>query len=33
MENGEMTKDFARVGKVVEDVSYNNSIEYFAVEK
>ena len=33
MENGEMTTDMARVGKVVEDISYNNSIAYFAVEK
>ncbi len=33
MENGEMTTDIARVGKVVEDISYNNSINYFAVEK
>ncbi len=33
MENGEMTTDIARVGKVVENVSYNNSIKYFAVEK
>ncbi len=33
MENGEMTTDIARVGKVVEDISYNNSVAYFAVEK
>ncbi len=33
MENGEMTTDVARVGKVVEDIAYNNSIKYFAVEK
>jgi glucuronate isomerase len=29
MENGEMTTDMALVGKVVKDVSYNNSIAYF----
>ncbi len=29
MENGEMTTDIAFVGKVVEDISYNNSINYF----
>ncbi len=33
MENGEMTTDIERVGKVIEDISYNNSIKYFAVEK
>ncbi len=33
MENGEMTTDIERVGKVVEDIAYNNSIKYFAVEK
>ena len=33
MENGEMTTDIERVGKVIEDISYNNSINYFAVEK
>ncbi len=33
MENGEMTTDIERVGKVVEDIAYNNSIRYFAVEK
>ena len=33
MENGEMTTDIERVGKVVEDISYNNSVNYFAVEK
>ena len=29
MENGEMTQDINLVGKVVEDISYNNSIAYF----
>lgn len=29
MENGEITKDVALVGKVIKDVSYNNSIKYF----
>ena len=33
IEKGEMTTDMARVGKVIEDISYNNSIAYFAVEK
>lgn len=32
MENGEMTKDINLVGKVVEDISYNNSIKYFGVK-
>ena len=29
MENGEMTTDVKFVGKVVEDISFNNSINYF----
>lgn len=29
IENGEMTADLAFVGKVVEDICYNNSIKYF----
>ncbi len=29
MENGEMTTDIKFVGKVVEDISFNNSINYF----
>ena len=29
MENGEMTTDIEFVGKVVEDISYNNSVNYF----
>ena len=32
MEKGEMTQDFALVGKVVEDISYNNSINYFGLK-
>lgn len=32
MENGEMTTDFNVVGKVVEDICYNNSINYFAMK-
>ncbi len=32
MEKGEMTQDFNLVGKVVEDISYNNSINYFNVK-
>ena len=31
MEKGEMTKDINLVGKVVEDISYNNSINYFGM--
>ncbi len=31
IENGEMTKDINLVGKVVEDISYNNSINYFGM--
>ena len=31
IENGEMTSDLSLVGKVVQDVSYNNSIKYFGV--
>ena len=29
MENSQMTQDIAIVGKVVQDISYNNSIKYF----
>ncbi len=32
IENGEMTSDLELVGKVVEDVSYNNSINYFGIK-
>ena len=32
MERGEMTSDFNLVGKVVEDISYNNSIKYLGVK-
>ena len=32
MEKGEMTNDIALVGKVVEDISYNNSIKYLGVK-
>lgn len=32
MEKGEITRDFNIVGKVVQDVSYNNSIKYLKVE-
>jgi glucuronate isomerase len=31
IENGQMTTDLELVGKVVKDVSYNNSINYFGV--
>lgn len=31
IENGEMTTDLAFVGKVVKDICYNNSINYFGV--
>ena len=33
VEDGEITTDIELIGKVVKDVSYNNSIEYFALEK
>jgi glucuronate isomerase len=29
MEKGEMTTDFELVGKVIRDIAYNNSINYF----
>lgn len=32
MEKGEMTQDMNLVGKVVEDISYNNAIKYFMGE-
>lgn len=32
IENGEMTDDIEAVGKVVEDISYNNAINYFGVK-
>ena len=32
MENNEMTQDVELVGKVVKDISYNNSIKYFNVK-
>ena len=32
IERGEMTSDLALVGKVVQDVSYNNSIKYLGVK-
>ena len=32
MEKGEMTQDIALVGKVVEDISYNNSVNYFGLK-
>ena len=31
MEKGQMTSDMALVGKVVEDISYNNAKRYFGV--
>jgi len=33
MENGEMTTDMERVGNVIKDISYNNSVKYFGLEK
>ena len=33
MERGEMTQDEKLVGKVVEDICYNNSIKYLGMEK
>ena len=32
MEKGEMTQDLALVGKVVQDISYNNSVNYFGLK-
>ena len=32
MENGEMTADIAFVGKVVQDISYNNAVAYLEVK-
>lgn len=32
MENGEMTADISLVGKVVQDISYNNAVAYLEVE-
>ena len=32
MEKGEMTQDLEFVGKVVENISYNNSIKYFGIK-
>ena len=32
MEKGEMTRDMALVGKVVQDISYYNSINYFGLQ-
>lgn len=31
MEDGEMTSDIELVGKTVEDISYNNAVEYFGL--
>jgi len=32
MEKGQMTNDMALVGRVVEDISYNNSVAYFGMK-
>ncbi len=32
MEKGQMTNDIALVGRVVEDISYNNSVAYFGMK-
>ena len=32
MENGEMTADIPFVGKVVQDISFNNAVAYLEVE-
>ena len=32
IENGEMTSDLSLVGKVIEDICYNNSIKYLGVK-
>ena len=31
VENGEITKDLDLIGKVIEDVSYNNAVRYFGI--
>ncbi len=31
MEKGEMTQNKALVGKVIEDICYNNAISYFEI--
>ena len=33
MEKGEMTNDIKYVGKVVENICYNNSVDYFGMER
>ena len=33
MEKGEMTSDIKYVGKVVENICYNNSVDYFGMER
>lgn len=32
MANGEITSDYELVGMMVQDVCYNNAIEYFAIK-
>ena len=32
MEKGEMTNDISLVGKVIEDISFNNAVQYFDIE-
>jgi hypothetical protein len=32
MEKGEMTENLAFVGKVVQDISYNNAVAYLGVK-
>jgi glucuronate isomerase len=33
MEKGEMTNNLEYVGKVVENICYNNSVDYFGMER
>ncbi len=32
VENGEFPRDFELLGKIVEDICYNNAAEYFAIK-
>ncbi|MBU9723571.1 MULTISPECIES: glucuronate isomerase [Bacillaceae] len=32
MENGEVPKDYEMLGKIVQDISYNNAVKYFDIE-
>ncbi|MEA1911996.1 MAG: glucuronate isomerase, partial [Spirochaetota bacterium] len=32
VENGEAPEDYNLLGKMVEDISYNNAVNYFGIE-